>query len=177
MENDHDPREDRNAANDIEAHPDSLPHNHLHHINPWARDRPGQDEDNVEHFEWNPAPGIHFSRTSYRSSPSEGFPAQRGTDLSLQCSKACSICNQTAHAAATVQGLADIPLCLSLHLTYIHLGKHTPLAFTIPAETSLDMDRETHTLQQQESGHHQPTKATTTYKSESSLLLIRAALT
>ncbi|KAL8699262.1 MAG: hypothetical protein Q9201_006106 [Fulgogasparrea decipioides] len=81
VEHQHDPREDRVAADEPEAHPDRLPHNPLFHMNPWVRDRPGSDEGNIEHVEWNPSPGIHFSRTSYRSlSPNGGFPGQRGND-------------------------------------------------------------------------------------------------
>lgn len=81
VENDNDPRRDRDDTNDLEAHPDRLPHNPLHHIHPWPRHRQGSDEGNIEHVEWNPSPGIHFSRTSYRSSsPSANFPGQRGND-------------------------------------------------------------------------------------------------
>lgn len=50
-------------------------------MNPWARSRPGSDDGNIEHVEWNPSPGLHFSRTSYRSgSPRGGFPGQHGND-------------------------------------------------------------------------------------------------
>ncbi|KAL8727719.1 MAG: hypothetical protein Q9181_005599, partial [Wetmoreana brouardii] len=81
VENEHDPREVRMAADEPEAHPPGLPHNPLFHMNPWPRNRPGSDEGNIEHVEWNPSPGIHFSRTSYRSSsPNGGFPGQRGND-------------------------------------------------------------------------------------------------
>lgn len=50
---------------------DSLPHHPLHHHNPWGHAAaPDPDEPDIEHVEWNPAPGVHFARTSYRSSNS-----------------------------------------------------------------------------------------------------------
>ncbi|KAL9000381.1 MAG: hypothetical protein Q9169_000898 [Polycauliona sp. 2 TL-2023] len=77
VENADDPREDQ-TGNDVDPHPDSLPHHPLHHIRPWA---PNPDDGNIEHVEWNPGPGITFSRTSYRSSsPHAGFPGNRGND-------------------------------------------------------------------------------------------------
>ncbi|KAL8859310.1 MAG: hypothetical protein Q9178_004248 [Gyalolechia marmorata] len=80
VENDHDPRDDR-TGDDSETDPDSLPHHPLHHIHPWAHDRPSPDDGNIEHFEWNAGPGIHFTRTSYRSTvPSRGIPGNRGND-------------------------------------------------------------------------------------------------
>ncbi|KAL8929187.1 MAG: hypothetical protein Q9208_001270 [Pyrenodesmia sp. 3 TL-2023] len=83
VENDNDPREVRNADanNDAAARPDELPQHPLHHMNPWVRARPDMDDGNIEHVEWNPTPGLHFSRTSYRSSsPRGGFPGQPGND-------------------------------------------------------------------------------------------------
>ncbi|KAL8952843.1 MAG: hypothetical protein Q9222_001278 [Ikaeria aurantiellina] len=79
VEDDDDPREERSPSDDVEAHPGRLPQNPLHEINPWAR--PSLNHPNIEHVEWNPGPGIHFSRTSYRStSPQGGFPGQRPND-------------------------------------------------------------------------------------------------
>ncbi|KAL8832959.1 MAG: hypothetical protein Q9170_004619 [Blastenia crenularia] len=78
---DNDPREERVALDNAEAHPDRLPSRPPHHINPWARDPPGSDNGNIEHVEWNPSPRLHFSRTSYRStSPRGGFLGQPGND-------------------------------------------------------------------------------------------------
>ena len=48
--------------------PDSLPHHPLHHHVPWEREAPDPDEGDIEHVEWNAGPGLHFSRTSFRSS-------------------------------------------------------------------------------------------------------------
>ncbi|KAL8765224.1 MAG: hypothetical protein Q9209_007617 [Squamulea sp. 1 TL-2023] len=80
VENDHDPRDDRTGES-TEHGPNSLPHHPLHHIHPWEHDRSSLDDGNIEHVEWNAGPGIHFSRTSYRSSsPNGGFPGARGND-------------------------------------------------------------------------------------------------
>ncbi|KAL8690526.1 MAG: hypothetical protein Q9224_004387, partial [Gallowayella concinna] len=80
VENDNDPRGDQDDS-DTELHSDNLPHHPLHHIHPWAHTRPGSDDGNVEHLEWNAGPGIHFSRTSYRSPPPPGgFPGQHAND-------------------------------------------------------------------------------------------------
>ncbi|KAI4140227.1 MAG: hypothetical protein L6R39_005886, partial [Caloplaca ligustica] len=80
LEDDDDPREERHANDDAETHPDRLPLHPLHTMNPWA-DRPGSADGNLEHVEWTPAPGLHFSRTSYRSSsPRGGLPNQPGND-------------------------------------------------------------------------------------------------
>lgn len=81
VQNDDDPRLGQHGQDNAEAHPDSLPQHPLHHLNPWARSRPGSDDGNIEHVEWNPTPGLHFSRTSFRStSPRGGFPGQPGND-------------------------------------------------------------------------------------------------
>ncbi|KAL8941569.1 MAG: hypothetical protein Q9216_002159 [Gyalolechia sp. 2 TL-2023] len=75
VENDDDPRVGQRGHDDTEPRPDSLPQHPLHHLNPWARSRPRSGDGNIEHVEWNPSPGLHFSRTSYRSaSPRGGFP-------------------------------------------------------------------------------------------------------
>ncbi|KAL8711986.1 MAG: hypothetical protein Q9220_003682 [cf. Caloplaca sp. 1 TL-2023] len=80
VENNDDPRENPTASEDDEAHSDRPAHNPLHEINPWTRH--GLDHPNIEHVEWNPGPGIHFSRTSYRSTSQQGaLPAQRPTDI------------------------------------------------------------------------------------------------
>ena len=47
---------------------DRLPHNPLHQHNPWRDHAPDPDEPDIDYVEWNPAPGVHFARTSYRSS-------------------------------------------------------------------------------------------------------------
>ncbi len=48
--------------------PDSLPRHPLHHHNPWEHEAPDPDEGDIEHVEWNAGPGVHFTRTSFRSS-------------------------------------------------------------------------------------------------------------
>ncbi|KAI4122468.1 MAG: hypothetical protein LQ341_007302 [Variospora aurantia] len=87
LEDDNDPREGRNGNTNANANasagaqPDRLPQHPLHHLNPWVQERPDPDDGNIEHVEWNPSPGLHFSRTSYRSSSPRGnFPGQPGTD-------------------------------------------------------------------------------------------------
>lgn len=83
LESDIDPREERNgtANASARAQPDRPPQHPLHHLNPWVQDRPDPDDGNIEHVEWNPSPGLHFSRTSYRSSSPRGnFPGQPGND-------------------------------------------------------------------------------------------------
>lgn len=60
---------------------DSLPNHPLHHHNPWGHsEAPDPDEPDIEHVEWNPAPGVHFARTSYRSSTSNVGPRGRPQD-------------------------------------------------------------------------------------------------
>ena len=72
--------EERNAQ-PVEPQPDYLPHNPFRRMGPWAQDRREADEGNIEHVEWNPGAGIHFSRTSYRStSPQARMLGQRGND-------------------------------------------------------------------------------------------------
>ncbi|KAL8934020.1 MAG: hypothetical protein Q9211_005452, partial [Gyalolechia sp. 1 TL-2023] len=76
LENDDDQRSEQHGHDDAD-----LPQHPLHHLNPWARSRPGSDDGNIEHVEWNPSPGLHLSRTSYRStSPRGEFPGQPGND-------------------------------------------------------------------------------------------------
>lgn len=57
---------------------DSLPRHPLHHHNPWQTNPPDPDESDIEHVEWNPAPGVHFTaRSSYRSTtPGQGRRSQ-----------------------------------------------------------------------------------------------------
>ena len=60
---------------------ESIPTHPLQHHNPWTQaDVPGSDEPNIEHVEWNPAPGVHFARTSYRSTTSQMGPQGRPQD-------------------------------------------------------------------------------------------------
>jgi hypothetical protein len=73
IEPDNDPRE-------IEEDPpraESPPHSPLHNHNPWGDEAPDPDEGNIDHVEWN-GPGIHFTRTIYRSHGPGGTP--RGVD-------------------------------------------------------------------------------------------------
>lgn len=67
IEEDHDPR-DTHVEDPEEESPDNLPHHPPHHHNPWEREAPDPDEDDIEHVEWNAGPGVHFMRTSFRSS-------------------------------------------------------------------------------------------------------------
>ena len=57
--------------------------NPFHNHRPWDPMMPDPEEGDISHVEWNPTPGIHFSRTSYRTtSPSRmrvGPPGQPGT--------------------------------------------------------------------------------------------------
>lgn len=54
---------------------DALPHHPLHHHNPWADEAPNPEEGDIEHVAFNPAPGVHFQRTTFRStSPSVQEP-------------------------------------------------------------------------------------------------------
>ena len=57
---------------DLSRSPDALPHNPLHRHNPWANDVPDPDEGDIEHVAFNPAPGIHFQRTTFRSTSPMG---------------------------------------------------------------------------------------------------------
>lgn len=69
------------------AEPPPLPPHPLRRHNPWGEEAPDPDEGDIEHVEWNGPGGIHFSRTSYRSTlpptgrttlnrASEGMPLQ-----------------------------------------------------------------------------------------------------
>ena len=92
IENGNDPRDSH--ADDVEeildANPDRLPHHPLHATNPfhnhhpWGAMAPDPDEGDISHVEWNPTPGIRFSRTSYRTtSPGRiriGTPGQPGVN-------------------------------------------------------------------------------------------------
>ena len=55
------------------SNPDRLHRNRLHttnpfhNHNPWGLMAPDPEEGDISHVEWNPTPGIHFSRTSYRT--------------------------------------------------------------------------------------------------------------
>ena len=77
---------DSTVANDLQIEPDSDPrtqlheddspdhdeHSHpIHNHNPWARDAPDPDEDDIDHVEWN-GPGVHFTRTTIRRGPGQG---------------------------------------------------------------------------------------------------------
>ncbi|KAL9072442.1 MAG: hypothetical protein Q9161_003612 [Pseudevernia consocians] len=77
----HDPRDNHADVSDGDAddedeatstNNDSLPHHALHRHNPWQAGVPDPDEPDIEHVEWNPAPGLHFASTSYRSSSPMG---------------------------------------------------------------------------------------------------------
>lgn len=46
---------------------DGLHHNPLHRHTPWRDNAPDPDDPGIEHVEWNPAPGVHLARTSFRS--------------------------------------------------------------------------------------------------------------
>ena len=46
---------------------DRLPHHPPPRDDPWRDNVPDPDEPDIEHVEWNPAPGVHFARTSFRS--------------------------------------------------------------------------------------------------------------
>jgi len=62
---------------------ESLPRHPLHHHNPWRGDPRDPDEGDIEHIEWNPAPGVHFTRTSFRSISPGGMgprPGQSAND-------------------------------------------------------------------------------------------------
>jgi len=82
----HDPRDnhitisDDDNSNDVTTNlsNDSLPPHHLHHHNPWREDPPDPDESDIEHVEWNPAPGVHFTRTSFRSATPGGMGPRPG---------------------------------------------------------------------------------------------------
>ena len=71
------PQDDpRNELLDFRRHDDgdALPHNPLHDHNPWRDNPPDPDEEDIDRVTFNPAPGIHFSRTTIRSN---GRPGQR----------------------------------------------------------------------------------------------------
>ena len=57
---------------DLSRNADALPHHPLHRHNPWANDIPDPDEGDIEHVAFNPAPGIHFQRTTFRSTSPPG---------------------------------------------------------------------------------------------------------
>ena len=70
----HDPRDHHVDISDDDGDDDEQPtvpnddSHALHQHNPWQAEAPDPDEPDIEHVEWNPAPGVHFARTSYRSS-------------------------------------------------------------------------------------------------------------
>lgn len=86
--------------------------------------------------------------------------------LSARYSKACSMRNRhSTHRAEEVQDQMDFSLCLLHRLTIEPLGNHLSRHTTIPAAMCLATDLETPSLQQQESGHRQQTKAQLILKS------------
>ncbi|KAL9578959.1 MAG: hypothetical protein Q9212_005388 [Teloschistes hypoglaucus] len=86
--------------------------------------------------------------------------------LLARYSKACSMHNRhSTHRAEEVQDQMDSSLCLLHRLTIEPLGSHLSRHTTIPAVMCRAMDPETPSLQQQESGHHQRTKAQLIWKS------------
>lgn len=84
----HDPRDnhitisddDDDDSNDATTNlsNDSLPRHPLHHHNPWRGNPPDPDDGDIEHVEWNPAPGVHFTRTSFRSITPGGMDPRPG---------------------------------------------------------------------------------------------------
>ena len=77
IEQNHDPRNHHvgNGDDDMpELESPTEMENTLHNHNPWAREAPDPEEDNIRHVEWNAGPNIHFSRTSFRSSQGMPFP-------------------------------------------------------------------------------------------------------
>ncbi|KAL8779662.1 MAG: hypothetical protein Q9194_001316 [Teloschistes cf. exilis] len=85
---------------------------------------------------------------------------------SARYSKACSMRNRhSTHRAEEVQDQMDSSLCLLHRLTIEPLGNHLSRHTTIPAAMCLVTDLETPSLQQQESGHRQQTKAQLILKS------------
>lgn len=83
----HDPRDNHITISDDDSDharthtntADNRPPRHpLQHHNPWQADPPDPDEPDIEHVEWNPAPGIHFTRTSYRSTTPGQGPRSQG---------------------------------------------------------------------------------------------------
>ena len=65
-----------NEAQPLGRNADALPHHPLHHHNPWANDTSDPDEGDIEHVTFNPAPGIHFQRTTFRSTSPQGQNSQ-----------------------------------------------------------------------------------------------------
>lgn len=58
------------------SHTPTPPLSPFHTHNPWAHTGLHDHTDGgVSHSEWNPAPGIHFSRTSYRSTSPQARPS------------------------------------------------------------------------------------------------------
>ena len=71
----HDPRDHHISVSDNESdraevipngNHDDLPRHPLHAHNPWQTDPPDPEEPDIEHVDWNPAPGLHISYRSTR---------------------------------------------------------------------------------------------------------------
>ena len=81
---------------------------------------PDPDEPDIEHVEWNPAPGVHFARTSYRSSS----PMGRGqaNDLFTPLFQSIStIFEGAGNANANAQGRPQARNIRAIqHPTHIH---------------------------------------------------------
>ena len=100
---------------------DSLPHRVLHHHhNPWQAEAPGPDEPDIEHVEWNPAPGVHFTRTSFRSSSPMGR-GQANDPLAPLFQTFSTIFEGAANTNASGQGRPQARSIRTLqHPTHIH---------------------------------------------------------
>ena len=81
---------------------------------------PDPDEPDIEHVEWNPAPGVHFARTSYRSSS----PISRGQandPFGPLFQSISTIFEGAANANANVQGRPQARNIRAIHRpTHIH---------------------------------------------------------
>lgn len=79
LEHNNDPRDDHidltNDSNDgveeLGRNADALPQHPLHQHNPWANELPDPDEGDIEHFTFNPLPGVHIQQTTFRTTPQQ----------------------------------------------------------------------------------------------------------
>ena len=114
-DNDEDGNDEATSTNN-----DTLPRHALNRHNPWHAEAPDPDEPDIEHFEWNPAPGVHFARTSYRSSS----PISRGQandPFGPLFQSISTIFEGAANANASIQGRPQARNIRAIQRpTYIH---------------------------------------------------------
>ena len=104
----------------------------MHRHNLWHAEAPDPNEPDIEHFEWNLAPGMHFARTSYRSS--SPLSRDQANDPFGPCCKA-SLPYLKAQQIQTQMFKVDRKLGISrpssVRLTFTAQNSHLEIRFLI----------------------------------------------